>query len=120
MTIDRVPAGRVARSARTAAIAAPSTGPCPRSSHPSAARVTSGSRYGIAYTQAPPSSTGRPIWVGSVRTCTPARARSPEPNPSRVAESWLPEMTTTGHSSLSRPSASSARRTASTGGSARS
>ncbi len=67
------------------------------------------------------SSTGVPTDDGSVRRWTPAESMSREEKPRRWAESWLPLVSTTvARDDASRTSVSSARRTASTGGSARS
>jgi hypothetical protein len=67
------------------------------------------------------SSTGVPTAPASVRRWTPAASMSRLEKPSRCAESWLPLVTTTlARDRASRTKASSASRTASTGGSARS
>ena len=75
----------------------------------------------------PPGRARRPARRGcrrsaaSVRMKTPAASISRELNPSRCAESWLPLVSTTrARERASRASDSSASRTASTGGSARS
>ena len=66
-------------------------------------------------------STGVPTVEASVRRNTPAASISREPNPSRWAESWLPEVSTTrAREAASRANVSSASRTASTCGRARS
>ena len=62
-----------------------------------------------------------PTDAASVRMKTPAASMSREPKPSRWAESWFPLVTTTrARDEASRANASSASRTASTWGSARS